>query len=1193
MFSLTIETKANKVRAILVAWVMASLVCIGAGSPILHAQGGEAINSSLSGLVLDSSGAIVPEANVTLSNPEKGISRSFTTRADGGYVFTLVPPGTYTLKVEKQGFETQVRSGIILAVGQSASQDVTLGVGAVNQVVQVTGAAPLLNTGSANMESDVTSTAATELPLNWRNIFNLVTLDSSVNDANQKQVMGAGYVVADQDVSFFNFGGGRFGTTAFLLDGHWDGSGDWDGVIFVPGVDELQEFKIQTHSFSSEYGWSMGSYVNAVTKSGTNAFHGDAFEFLRNSALDANNFFNDATGIPKPAFKRNQFGFTASGPLYIPGLYRQKDKTFIFGAYEGLRLTQPETRIVTIPTQDMRTGNFSALLGSQIGTDYLGRPVLAGQVYNPFTTRQVTAGQIDPVTGLKATGSGYIRDPFAGNVIPSGAGGLIDPVAQKLTQYYPSPLTQGLINNFPTAAVLPEDVDRWSIRVDHNINEASRAFVRFSKERLNRAETPALFGPSNPAGGGQTSPNNRYDGAFGFTHVFSPTFVMNANFGYNEWGEGNQTQGINFKPSTVGLPSLMDVTPIFPNIEIAGEDCLQCGASYSLYPRYNVTGAVDFSKIQGKHTMRTGFMWISLYQYEHFMNPATFGFGQDMTQGPDPTAPNSNTGFGFASFMLGAGDGGGYTEQASAAFIKKYVGGYFQDDWKVSRKLNLSLGVRYDLQTAPTERFDRIARFIFNGTNPLSTKVGRSDPGYLQFVGGGTSRGVYSPQDTNIAPRLGLTYALHKNLIMRAGFGMFYVPAMEMSDYEGLPLYGYSQTTPWAATVNGINPVDLLSNPFPNGYIQPVGRSTGPLTNIGLDTDAIAPTRPTPYTEQWMLGFQYQLAANDSLDVSYFGNHGVKLLFGADNGDAILMNQLSPQQLQLGPALLNPVSNPYFGQIQNSSCGLDQPTVPQQQLMRPFPEFCNVENVQAPAGYSSYNSVEFNYVHRFSHGLQMQASFTVSKYLDNASGPEAWATAGYIGVENNYNLHLEKSLDQNDTPKSLVISYIYALPVGRGKAFGGGMNKLANAVVGGWQVSGISTFKDGFPLGFGTITNTTNSLGGSQRPNLIGNPHLSNPTPQEWFNTAAFAQPATYTFGNAPRTMPNLRAPGQNNWDLGLEKWWDRHEKLRVQFRAEFYDAFNHTYFFAPDVTVGDPNFGAILQAQNGRSIQGGLEIYW
>ncbi len=313
---------------------------------------GEAANARLDGTVEDPNGAAVPGAKVTLANRDTGFTREFNSTEAGQFTFTLIPPGRYELSVEKAGFNIYRQTNIVLAVGQASTLNPRLELGAVTQTVEVEGAAPVLNTGSSDVGSEVSSKQAVELPLNIRNVFGLVQLDSSVNNSQQNQALNppGSQGNVDQDIAFFNFGGGRFGTTAFLLDGHWDGAGDWDGIIYVPSVDELEEFKIQTNSFSPQYGWSMGNVVNAVTKSGTRGFHGSLFEFVRNNNFDANNFFNNAEGLARPQFKRNQFGFTAGGPVYIPGIYRQRDKTFIFGTYEGLRQQTPTTLISTVPT---------------------------------------------------------------------------------------------------------------------------------------------------------------------------------------------------------------------------------------------------------------------------------------------------------------------------------------------------------------------------------------------------------------------------------------------------------------------------------------------------------------------------------------------------------------------------------------------------------------------------------------------------------------------------------------------------------------------------------------------------------------------------------------------------------------------------------------------------------------------------
>ncbi len=1166
------------------------------GVPNLRAQA-QAFKASLTGAVYDPSEAPVPDATVTLSNPYRGFSRTFTTDTAGRYTFTLLPPADdYTLRVEKTGFQAYVQAGIDLGAGQAANQDVTLALGAVTEEVTVTAAAPMLKTSDANVSSDVGAREVVELPLNWRSVFGLVLLDSSVHNSAPFQIInppgvavGAG--PAEQVIGFFQFGGGRFGTTAYLLDGHWNNL-DW-GVIYVPGVDETQEVKIQTHGFTAQYGWSTGNVLNAITKSGTSEFHGTIFEFLRNDNLDATNFITNRVGLSKPEFKRNQFGFSAGGPLNIPGLPR--DKTFFFGYFEGLRQSTPATLVTTVPTADMRAGNFANLLGTQIGTDALGRPVLSGQIYNPFTTRKVTAGEVDEMTGMLAMEGGFIRDPIPGNIIPRD---LIDPVAQNIIPFWPEPTGPGIVNNFAATGGLPSIMDAYTVRIDHTISDKTSVFGRWSRKRISLTAAGNFFGDDNPGGNGGLNPNNRWDGAFNLSHLFSPTFMMSVNWGWNRWAEGRIAQSDGFPPSSLGLPSFLDgVAPNFPSINVSDMSGLAQSNGNSIFPRETRTYAVDFTKISGSHSRTTGFMFVDFHWRNPFATQAAFPFPRSMTQGPNPLTAIPETGFGFASFLLGTGQNSnlpgqrtttGVRLRAPGAIQRGQLGWYFQDDWKATRKLTLNLGIRYEIQTAPTDRFDRIASFDFNAPNPVGDAAGFPVPGQLVFVGDGNRRGIYKPSYHDFAPRLGLAYRVTDKLVMRAGFGIFFVPALQVS----IPFPGFEQVTPFVGTVDGITPVNRLSNPFPNGLIPPKGKADGGATFVGFNVDAVEENRPTPYMQQWTLGLQYELSPNNSVEATYVGNHGVKLPFGS-----IQRNTLSPEALRLGDSLLDPVTNPFFGFISSSSCGLDGATVPRRQLLRAFPQYCNVSHRMPPAGFSRYDSVQFTFTHRWSQGLHFLASYTISKFLDDTAGPGAWSLGASNNLQNPFDLSAEKSLNGGDIPQSLVLSYIYELPFGHGKSSGNNLSKPLNAILGGWQVSGIAAFKDGFPLAIRNGTNNSGSLGGGQRPNIIGDASISNPTIDRWFNSdtgAAFAQPDPFTFGNGPRTMSNLRSHGFNNWDLSIMKWWrPSAEQLRVQFRFEMYNAFNRTWLYVPNTSFGSTSFGRITSAGPPRSIQFGLKVYF
>jgi hypothetical protein len=1180
----------------LVAFLGCALCLLGSASSPLRAQA-NIIAARLSGIVTDTTGAVVPGANLTLTSLQEAFERKFTTSDLGEYLFPLLPPGRYRLTVEKAGFKTYEQPNIVLTAAQASTLDVKLEVGAVAQTVEVKGSGPILQTTDANIGADINTRAITEMPVGWRNVYGLVALNSSVNDSAEHQAGwagGANGAFDDQDIAFTNFGGGRFGTTGYLLDGHWNASGyGGNMVMYAPEMEETEELKIQTNSFTSQYGWSMGNYVSAVTKSGTNAFHGDMREFLRNSDLDANYFFNNARGIPRPTFRLNQFGFTAGGPLYLPKLYKQRNKTFVFGSFFGRRQETPTTVLTTMPTSAMMGGNFSAFLGSQIGTDALGRPVLAGQIYNPFTTRSITAGQVDPTTGLVATQSGYIRDPFAGNIIPPS---MLDSVALAAQKFYPAPNQTGLTNNFIATAGAPASETAYTVRVDHNISDKSRFYSRWSQKHQTSAlgGAPQIFGAGNPAGTWGFSPDNRLDWAGDYAHTFSPTTMMTVDLGYGRWVQA-RTAPVTYLPSALGLPAFLDDAgfpksdSIFPTFSMSGMQGLGPEYGFNGTPEDNKSVAVDFSKIRGKHSMSFGYMLVDFLWNNFYGTPASFSFTPGFTQGPNPTAANTSTGLSYASFLLGTGSGG-ITVNARAADHKNMTGGYFEDDWRITPKLTLNLGLRYEYQTAPTDRYNRFAWFNYSGANPISQQIGFTVPGYLQFTGGSNRRGIFVAQKTNFAPRVGLAYSISNKLVARAGFGMFYTPAAEMPDYEGLDEFGSTQTTPWVGTLDGITPLNLLSNPFPSGLITPPGKSLGALTNVGQSTDAMEPFRPTPYVEQWSLGFQYALTQNDSLEVAYIGNHGVKLL-----ASGVAMDQLPTSDLSLGNDLLTQVPNPFYPYITTSGCGLNNPTIVKGQLLRPFPEYCGINDPQMPGEFSSYEALQVTYNHRWSQGLQMLASFTASKYLDDGSGDESWAVGvGAESFQNNYNLSAEKSLDGDDIPRSLVLSYVYELPAGKGKHFGSQWGRPVNAALGGWQVTGVTTFKSGFPLHFNNVVNNTGSDGGGQRPNLVGDPHVSNPTISEWFNTAAFAQPAAYTFGNVARTMPNLRAPGLNNWDLGIQKYFPIQEKVRLQFRAEMFDAFNHVNFYAPNQSYGvGPLFGQITSAYAARQVQFALKLIW
>jgi Carboxypeptidase regulatory-like domain/TonB dependent receptor len=1156
---------------------------------------GQAITATLSGTVTDPTGQAVSGAKVTLSNSDRGFTRSYSTDDNGSYTFTLLPPAAYKLEIEAPGFKHYVQDGISLAAGQAANQNISLILGAVTENVEVTSQAPLLNSENANIASDISSRQVAELPLNLRNVIGLAVLNSSVSNAAELQIVGAPGISgsADQDVSFLNFGGTFFNTAEYLLDGTWDTRLDWGGVIYVPSVDAVEEFKIQTNAFTSQYGFSSGNVVNVVTKSGSNAFHGDAFEFYRNSNLDSRYFFN---GGAQPNFNRNQFGGTVGGPV-------KKNKTFFFGYYEGLRSATPATFVGTMPTDAERTGDFSALLGAPTGaTDALGRSILAGAIYNPFSTRPITVGQVDPTTGLTATTSGFIRDPFPGNIIPAN---LLDTIAKSVASggYWPEPTSNSLINNFTSAAAAAAQSNEYSVRIDHNFNDNNRISGRWSQKFESKINSPTYYGASDPAGPGVTAPNNRYSANVNYNHVFNPTFDMSLVFGVNRHVEQSTTQSFGFASSTLGLPSFIDpIAPSFPQFQPQSYAALgsQNGLDNYIVPQTIYTLGADFTKVKGKHNLSFGFsdFW-AFIDGGHYSN-TTLQFQNITTAGPDPNLAAAGTGNGFASFLLGVGSGTdqtGFTQFPATS--KHLLGWYLQDAWRVTPKLTLNLGLRYEIQTAPTERFNAQQYFDFNAINPISTSLGFNVPGMLVF-NSNQDRGLYDTAHKNFAPRVSAAYQLRDKVVLRAGYGVFYVP----SYYGQGPNTGYSQATPWVTSLNGgLNPSSTLSgnaslglpSAFPNGMVPLTGNSLGGLTDVGFGLNPVVdPVRNSPYVQQWMAGVQYSLTNNDLLDISYVGNHGVHVL-----AQYLEWNEFPVADLAMGNALNAQVPNPFYGAITSSGCGLNEPTIVQAQLLRPFPEYCSVTEAQPAAAGSTYNALQVTYNHRWHGGLQLGVSYTYSKFLDDAQGSSGWAFPGSgSNVRNSYDLAAERSVDASDLTHSMVVNYTYELPLGKGKQFGGDWGKTMNAAFGGWQWSGILTTHTGLPISITPASNNTvgtASYGFNQRPNIVAgvSPVPEHQTINDWINPAAFSQPDPFTFGDSARFLSNLRAPGYFDWDMGIQKYWNFTESKRLQFRVEMYNAFNHPNFFVPDSNLGDTGFGTITGAYPARSIQFAGKFYF
>jgi hypothetical protein len=1112
---------------------------------------GQSTTGSLLGTVQDTSGAAVPGATVSAINTETNQRVDTKSAADGKYVIAPLPPGPYRLEANATGFKRFLQEGIVLQVQQQARQDIQLSVGELSESVTVTADASTLETTNATIGKVVSNKAIMELPLNSRNVYSLIYLTPGV----------AGSIGNNYNSMSYSINGARSSMMETLIDGatasHPTVQG-YSGISAFPSIDAIGEFKVLGSSYAAEYGRSAGSVLNVVFKSGTNNFHGSAYDFLRNSVLDANNFFSNSRGVPLASFKRNQFGGTLGGPIV-------KDKTFFLGSYEGLRQRSFSERTSTVPTALERMGDFSETFAGA------NRPVT---IFDPFTTRPNPAG-------------GFIRDAFPGNRIPANR---INPIATNILKYMPLPNTPGAAftnaNNYYNAGSGILDIDQIDGRFDHNFTSNHRMFVRVSKR--NQDDEPAVLWPAE-IGLAEDRINQRnrmYNGVLDYTATPNATTIVNGRIAFARSLYFYENQGLGFNASSLGFPTAIDTAgglPMFPRVTIANYASLgNADNRYNAFMTYTAAGSL--TKIAGAHTWKAGYegRMIRVNNRESRSTSGNYGFTQAFTQGPNPTQAAADRGNALASMLLGTGSGTLIQSFKDAAAQSFYTALYIQDDWRVTRKLTLNLGLRYDLDSPRTERFDRMNYFDPAVPSPLAGRV----PGFpdlrggLVFVGP-DGRSQYNWDKNNFAPRIGFAYLLTDKTTIRGGWGNFYAPSPQQAHGTVGP-FGYRTETPWVGSLDGITPNDLLSNPFPRGFTTPPGSSQGLLTQAGANIQAPLRETLTPYSMQWNFNIQRELPGQIVVEAAYVGTRGFQLSRNDESG--LNLNQLDPQYLALGSRLNEQVDNPFYGIVNNGV--LANPRVSRAQLLRPYPQFTDVIPLYSSGSSSTYHALQVSFNKRFSRGLQFEGSYTKAKAMDNG-----------MRHQDSYNIRASKALAEYDVAQRFVIGYLYELPFGRGRAFGSDWNTALNAVLGGWQINGITTFQSGTPLEI-TANNVSGIFSPRQNANNNGNSgKLSGDIHNRldrYFDTAVFSQPPAFTFGNVSNRIADLRAPGIANWDISAFKEFQIRESWTLQFRSEFLNAFNRVQFGSPNISVASNQFGLInSQANSPRQIQFGLKLLW
>lgn len=1122
----------------------------------------------VTGIVTDPSGAPVPGASVVAKNQATGVTRQTSTNESGNYSVPLLEPGMYAVTVQKDGFKASQRAGVTLNVNSTVRLDFALSLGAVSESVSVTADVPLLQTGDSSLRAVVDNKKVIELPLNGRNPFDLIFLAPGTQAYRQPALPGNNIPLSNLSIN-----GGPSMTNEVLLDGIPSTSPQYNQFTVIPSIDAVQEFEVKTNNMAAEFGRTGGGVVNVAMKSGTNGIHGTVYNFLRNDALDSNLWLNNRSGQPKPAFRFNQFGASVGGPI-------RKDRTFFFGNYEGIRRTTGRAFLFSVPTELQRAGDFSQTRAQN------------GQLINIY----------DPLA-VSPSGSGSVRALFPGNMIPANR---VNTVSKNVLPYWAKPNLAGDpvtgINNF--IANKPEKymINQINARIDHTFSQSNRIFGRISWNE-SEVKPPVLFESlaANPSSGPQLF--TQRNAAINDTHSFSPTTFATFRAGFARLRDSSNPYDMTFNSTQLGFPQYFadaQPAPAFPSILVNGFSVANVGfGSSSIGPVASTiinnisnayTGQSDVTHTRGSHVLKAGFEG-RLFRSAGFRpNLPNFTFSQGLTQGPNPLQASPTAGHSVASFLLGLAGAGVRLDNATQDLQTVYYGAFVQDDYKITPRLTLNLGLRFETENLRTDRYDRLNVIDYDSPSPLRAPGLGPLYGGLAFVNVNGLPREQADVNYSFSPRFGFAYQLSSKMVLRGGYGIFVAPRTGW-DFGPLSLgqIGFSSTTQHVASADGVTISGYYSDPFPNGFVSPTGSSLGLLTNVGGSISAPDRSQQALNMQHWNLSLQRQLPGEIGIDVSYAGSKGTHLW------QNLQLNQLPDQFLALGSELQRVVANPFRGIIPSNQA-LGGATTTYGQLLRPYPQFTGANTIGSTSGSSTYHAMEIRAEKRYSKGLNFLVAYTFNKMIDDGAPGARIAWTGDIpNFQNNNNRRLERSLNSQQGSQRFTIAAGYELPFGRGKAFGATASGAMNALIGGWQINWLSQFQGGIPLALTTQANNTNSYGGGSRPNSTGvSAALSGSVVDRldrYFNTAAFTQPAPFTFGNVSRTLPDVRGPALINFDLSLLKNIAITERVKAQLRGEAFNAFNNTNFGLPGTTFGAPGFGQITSAGAARIIQVALKL--
>lgn len=1093
----------------------------------------------ISGVVLDPTGASMIKVRVSATNQATGTVTRVETTADGYYKIPYLPAGKYNMVMESEGFSTHKVADVPVLVGQITTIDVSLKPGALQQEISVSANALAVEQVSSSLGYVTSAKQIIELPTG-RSPYSLLTLSPGVIATGNA---GTGPIVS----------GGRSNTSAILFDGQDTRNNSTLDNAYTPPQEAVAEVRFITNSFSAEYGRSAGGVVVAAGRSGGNQFHGSAYDYLRNDKLNANSWANNRNNVMRGRQRRNDYGFTVSGPVTLPKLYDGRNKTFFFFNWEQNNDHGVSTPTANVPTALQKSGDFSQTLTSA------GAVI---RIFDPLTT------VADP-----SQRSGYGRLPFAGNLLPASR---MDPIMKKILGYYPEPTlpVSPTINvNWSQNFANIVKTTRWFVRGDQNFGDKNRLFIRFGHENTPRTSpyTNIAF-PGEGTNGGGNQISTGHTGAISDTHTFSPNLIGEFRAGYTRRVIKLTPLSVGFDITTLGLPQYLKAASddaLFPRFNIT--DFTSIGpdrASHNVDAETTPEFQAHITWLKGSHAIKTGYdvLICSFNTFRPNYPSGLFGFGRAFTQGPDPATASATAGYGLASAMLGIPDSGQFTVGPSLALLQPSNNFYLQDDWKVRRNLTINLGLRFEYQTPFKERYNQLAYFDPAGTEPVTGRTG-----VLTMTS--ASHRYPSNPNYNWAPRIGLAWTFLPQTVFRAGYGIFYAPGSGgVGSSPGDLGSGSSVATnvffgqPPAAPNTPI-PGSSLANPFVTG-LRPYPNSL-----VGSGISAIWPEWPTPTNYMWNANVQRSIGSNFLVEAAYIGSRGLRIWNNTNR------NATFPQFLSMGSQLNSLVPNPFFGKISIGT--MSTATVRQGLLLVPYQQYAgSISQIRASVGDSAYHAFTLRAERSFSKGLMFQVSFTGAKLIDNVN-ERFLGGANFI---NPYDLSLSRSLSAADISRRLVANWVYELPFGHGKDFLS--NGILGKILGNWQTSGILSAQTGAPIAISAACTMPGVSGLGCYADRFQNANLPDgqQSMSRWFETTAYANPGPYSFGSGSRTEPNLRNPGTFSFDTVFSRWQPIKERLRLQFRAEFYNLLNHPNLGAPSTGITSSTFGVITSKSGNRT---------